>query len=246
MLVRREGRQRPEGKGVLAGSGVSSLRACPSPGLRSREQSCGDLHPKPGPGLGLHLPGPFPGGGEERSPHLEELHPNAGEHELKQRGDNHDVPDGPDGDEHALHHVLRGEGRGVRRGLQPEPRGAVWAAPSPQWGAARRGEGPPQVLPGPTRRPCGLAVPSSPHPPLSSGQPPSWVTLMGSPSPVTFRPLALLMARRGLRTRRTRKIFTTLMALDLGDRDTPGAFGEAGRDMLGGVPAGPVSRPTRT
>ena len=43
--------------------------------------------------------------------YLEELHPNAGEHELKQRGDDHDVPDGPDGDEHALNHVLQWESR---------------------------------------------------------------------------------------------------------------------------------------
>ena len=42
--------------------------------------------------------------------HLEELHPDAGEHELQQRGDNHDVADGADGHEDALHHVL-GDGR---------------------------------------------------------------------------------------------------------------------------------------
>ena len=50
-------------------------------------------------------------------PHLEELDPNAGEHELEQRGDNHNVPDGADGHENALHDVLLGGGRGVRPGL---------------------------------------------------------------------------------------------------------------------------------
>lgn len=43
---------------------------------------------------------------EEPRLYLEELHPDAGEHELKQCGDDHDVPDGPDGDEHALNHML--------------------------------------------------------------------------------------------------------------------------------------------
>lgn len=38
---------------------------------------------------------------------LEELDSDAGEHELQQRGDNHDVPDGSDGHEHTLHHVLQ-------------------------------------------------------------------------------------------------------------------------------------------
>lgn len=41
-------------------------------------------------------------------PHLEELDPNAGEHELEQRGDDHNVPDGADGHEHTLYHVLQG------------------------------------------------------------------------------------------------------------------------------------------
>lgn len=41
------------------------------------------------------------------SPHLEELHTNAGEHELQKGGDDHDVSDGPDGHEYALHHVLQ-------------------------------------------------------------------------------------------------------------------------------------------
>ena len=34
-------------------------------------------------------------------------------------------------------------------------------------------------------------------------------------SPFTFRPLALLMARRGLSTRSTLRIFTTEIALEL-------------------------------
>ena len=41
---------------------------------------------------------------------LEELHSDAGEHELQQRGDDHDVADGPDGHKHTLDHVLRGGG----------------------------------------------------------------------------------------------------------------------------------------
>lgn len=47
-----------------------------------------------------------------------------------------------------------------------------------------------------------------------------FTALMLSPRPsyFTFSPLALLMALRGLRTRSTRKIFTTLIALDLGEK----------------------------
>lgn len=41
-----------------------------------------------------------------RAADLEELHPDTGEHELKQRGDDHDVSDGSDCDKNALHHVL--------------------------------------------------------------------------------------------------------------------------------------------
>lgn len=52
------------------------------------------FHPHLGLGLSLDLP------------HLEELHTNAGEHELQEGGDDHDVSDGPDGHEHTLHHVL--------------------------------------------------------------------------------------------------------------------------------------------
>ena len=45
---------------------------------------------------------------------LEQLHSDAGEHELQQRGDDHDVADGPDGHKHTLDHVLRGvEGQTV-------------------------------------------------------------------------------------------------------------------------------------
>lgn len=38
--------------------------------------------------------------------YLEELHSNAGEHEVQQHGDQDDVADGFDGHEHALDHVL--------------------------------------------------------------------------------------------------------------------------------------------
>lgn len=37
---------------------------------------------------------------------LKELHSDAGEHELEQRRNDHDVPDGPDGHKHTLDHVL--------------------------------------------------------------------------------------------------------------------------------------------
>lgn len=37
---------------------------------------------------------------------LKELHADTGEHELEQGCDDHDVPDGPDGHEHTLDHVL--------------------------------------------------------------------------------------------------------------------------------------------
>lgn len=56
----------------------------------------------------------FDGGGEFvegcvplDSLHLEELHSDTSEHELQQRGDDHDVADGSDGHEHALNHVLQ-------------------------------------------------------------------------------------------------------------------------------------------
>lgn len=38
--------------------------------------------------------------------HLEQLHADAGKHELKERRDDQDVSDGADGYEHTLHHVL--------------------------------------------------------------------------------------------------------------------------------------------
>lgn len=38
--------------------------------------------------------------------YLEELHSNAGEHELQQRCDDQDVADGSDRHEDALHHIL--------------------------------------------------------------------------------------------------------------------------------------------
>lgn len=40
--------------------------------------------------------------------YLEELHADAGEHKLQQRGDDDDVADGADGHKHALNHVLEG------------------------------------------------------------------------------------------------------------------------------------------
>lgn len=49
-----------------------------------------------------------------RGAHLEELHSDAGEHELQQRGDDDNVADGADGHKHALDHVLQ-EGGGVAR-----------------------------------------------------------------------------------------------------------------------------------
>lgn len=42
-------------------------------------------------------------------PHLEELDSDTGEHELQQRRDDHDVPDGPDGHKHTLDHMLQDE-----------------------------------------------------------------------------------------------------------------------------------------
>lgn len=50
--------------------------------------------------------------GGRRPAHLKELHPDAGEHELQQRGDDHDVADGSDGDKHALDNVLQETGTG--------------------------------------------------------------------------------------------------------------------------------------
>lgn len=49
--------------------------------------------------------------------YLEELDSNAGEHELQERRDNHDVPNGSDGNEHALNHVLWGERGGPGKGV---------------------------------------------------------------------------------------------------------------------------------
>lgn len=45
-----------------------------------------------------------------RSPYLEQLDPDAGEHELEEGGDDHDVADGPDGHEDTLDHMLGREG----------------------------------------------------------------------------------------------------------------------------------------
>lgn len=49
----------------------------------------------------------MPGPPARVSSYLEELHANAGEHELQECGHDHDIPDGPDGYEHTLHHVLQ-------------------------------------------------------------------------------------------------------------------------------------------
>jgi len=44
-----------------------------------------------------------------RPAHLEQLDSDAGEHEVQQHGDQHDVPDGLDGDEHTLDDVLQAD-----------------------------------------------------------------------------------------------------------------------------------------
>lgn len=41
------------------------------------------------------------------SQYLKELHSDTSEHELEQRGDDHDVANGPDGHKHALDHMLQ-------------------------------------------------------------------------------------------------------------------------------------------
>lgn len=41
------------------------------------------------------------------SANLKELHPDAGEHELQQGGDDHDVANSSDGHKHTLHHMLQ-------------------------------------------------------------------------------------------------------------------------------------------
>lgn len=46
---------------------------------------------------------------------------------------------------------------------------------------------------------------------------PSFLLLGSCTRPLTFSPLALLMARRGRSTLSTLRIFTTEMALDLGE-----------------------------
>lgn len=48
---------------------------------------------------------------ENRGADLKELHPDAGKHELQQRGDDHDVADGSDSNKHALHYMLQETGR---------------------------------------------------------------------------------------------------------------------------------------
>lgn len=101
-----------------------------------------------------YLPAPFPGNADGRGGsrttaeprlYLEELDPDAGEHELQQGGDNHDVPDGPDGDKHTLNHMLQWEGKGRETWLQEMPgafpggsRGSPFATSGSHW--AERGK----------------------------------------------------------------------------------------------------------
>lgn len=47
----------------------------------------------------------------QSGPHLEKLDSDAGKYELEEGGDQHDVPDGADGDKHTLYHVLERKGR---------------------------------------------------------------------------------------------------------------------------------------
>lgn len=49
----------------------------------------------------------MPGPPSSVSSHLEELHTDASKHELQKCGYDHDIPDGPDGHEDTLHHVLQ-------------------------------------------------------------------------------------------------------------------------------------------
>lgn len=152
--------------------------------------------------------------GQHRAPgpsaHLEELDPDAGEHELQEGGDEDDVPDGADGHEHTLHHVLRRERRGLDRGSALATRAAAPRQPG------RDSESGPVVPPPP------------PHP--------------LPPRPLTFSPLALLMARRGRSTLSTLRIFTTEMELDLGAAEG----GQRAASSLHLPPASPSGLPLRT
>ncbi len=47
------------------------------------------------------------GSSEASSSHLEQLDSDAGEHELQQSRDDHDVSDRPDGHKHTLDHMLQ-------------------------------------------------------------------------------------------------------------------------------------------
>lgn len=71
------------------------------PGLRGREQTGSSLGLTAGPGARERRQTAQTGGA-----HLEELDADAGEHELQERGDQDDIPDGADGHKHALHHML--------------------------------------------------------------------------------------------------------------------------------------------
>lgn len=65
-------------------------------------------------------PSPMPGPPSSVSSHLEELHTNAGKHELQECGYNHDIPNGSDGHEHTLHHVLQVPRNGANEYHRPQ------------------------------------------------------------------------------------------------------------------------------
>lgn len=98
-------------------------------------------------------------------------------------------------------HTLSTAGMGPRKN-RSLPRALGWGRPLPLMGRGNWVPGPAN----PTRHDaCHITSCEDSHGPRSP-----------SPSlPLTFSPFALLMARRGLSTLSTRRIFTTEMALDL-------------------------------
>lgn len=149
--------------------------------------------------------------------HLEELDADAGEHELQEGGDQDDVPDCADGHKHALHHVLGSETGSAA--FRP----CCLLLP-PRSGEAERHLGGKQGCPASPFLPLfgkvdgthALAMAGLRF--LESGScSPSFLLPGFCPRPLTFSPLALLMARRGRSTLSTLRIFTTEMALDLGE-----------------------------
>lgn len=159
-------------------------------------------------------------GGEGRAagqaePHLEKLHSDARKHKLQECGDQHDVPDGADGNKNALHHVLERQGQF----------GGCWACPTVPHHLAQGNLRNSrlcllQVL-GPWGKLAGPPHSQDEHlsEDLESGL---LVPLLNRPS-LTFNPLALFIARSGLSTLRTLKIFTTEIALDLQEASCCGA-----------------------